>query len=75
MRNKCKFKMEDGFCDKKTRLGFSYCNYCKKHYCAIHYQLETHNCPNLTLKKEQCREQLKRTLLSSKPEANKIIKI
>ena len=51
MRNKCKFRIEDGFCDKKTRLGLSYCNYCEKHYCALHYQLETHNCPNLTVKK------------------------
>lgn len=75
MRNKCKFKMEDGFCDKKTRLGVSYCNYCEKHYCTLHYQLETHNCPNLHLKKEQCRENLKRTLISSKSECTKIIKI
>ena len=49
MRNKCKFKMEDGFCDKKTRLGVSYCNYCEKQYCTLHYQLETHNCPFLNV--------------------------
>lgn len=75
MPNKCKFIIENGFCNKKTRLGFSYCNYCEKHYCALHYHLETHNCPNLNIKKEQCREQLKKTLVSSKTEANKIIKI
>ena len=54
----------------KTRLGISYCN-----YCALHYQLETHDCPNLHLKKEQYRENLKRTLFSSKSEGTKIIKI
>ena len=74
--NRCEFTLlEDKVCNKKTRLGLSYCRYCEKHYCALHYQLELHNCIKLTDVKKQSKDLLKKRLLSGKVEFKKIQKI
>ena len=74
--NRCEFTLfEDKVCNKKTRLGLSYCDYCGKHYCVSHYQLELHNCTNLTDMKKQGKDLLEKRLLSGKAEFRKLQKI
>ena len=74
--NRCEFTLDqDKVCNKKTRLGLSYCNYCKKHYCPLHHQLELHKCTNLHDIKKQGKELLEKKLLSGKADFRKLQKI
>jgi len=74
--NKCEFLLEeDKSCNKKTRMCLSYCNYCEKHYCVLHYQIELHNCTNLDMMKKKHKDLLEKTLLSAKSEFSKLEKI
>lgn len=74
--NRCEFTLDnDKVCNKKTRLGLSYCKYCEKHYCVLHYQLELHKCINLNIVKKQNKDLLEKRLLSGKSEFIKLQKI
>jgi predicted nucleic acid binding AN1-type Zn finger protein len=74
--NRCEFVLDkDKVCNKKTRLGLSYCNYCEKHYCSFHYQLELHNCSILDDMKKQGKDLLEKRLLSGKADFRKLQKI
>ena len=74
--NRCEFTPEENkCCNKKTRLGLSFCNYCEKHYCVLHYQIELHNCTNLHIMKKKNKDLLEKTLLSGKSEFIKLEKI
>ena len=71
--NTRKHNMEaDG--SKKNATAYN-CNYCNKHYCVLHYQLEFHNCTNLHIMKKQNKDLLEKTLLSGKSEFIKLQKI